>query len=290
MRHSSTHKKALWMPLYIADYLLDTQHLNAAEHGAYLLMLINAWKHDGALPDDNERLRMISRMDKRQWKKSEEVIRAFFYSCDGKLRNKRLDYELENSADRITKSTDQKSKAGKISAAKRKAAAALAKAAKAPSAQHTAPDTPTQNTQLDSQNHTVLLNENSTAVQRPFNGNNTQSQSQYLTKQQVVQLSNNNDNSEHNRAQQLCKTLKKIGINATPQMPIWPKLLLNYSDDVIIACAEQAIQRKPGERLHIHYLLPMLEAQHQRYTPEPENLDQIDFYKPQARFPHVNFV
>ena len=104
-----------WMPLYVGDYLRDTGHLTAAEHGAYLLLLMHAWTKNGVLPDDDLRLRMIAKMDAREWKASKEVIRAFFQSTDEGLRHKRLDGELANANDMI----EQRRAAGKASAEKR---------------------------------------------------------------------------------------------------------------------------------------------------------------------------
>lgn len=44
-----------WLPLYPADYLADTRDLDVAEHGTYLLLLLESWDR-GPLPDDLGRL------------------------------------------------------------------------------------------------------------------------------------------------------------------------------------------------------------------------------------------
>jgi uncharacterized protein YdaU (DUF1376 family) len=78
------------MPFYVGDYLADTQHLNGAQHGAYLLLIMHYWAH-GGLPDDNRRLARIARTRLDHWVKMVPVIGKFFH--DG-WHHKRIDAEL----------------------------------------------------------------------------------------------------------------------------------------------------------------------------------------------------
>lgn len=104
-----------WMPLYTADYLADTMHLNTLQHGAYLLLLMHQWRI-GQVPDDDAQLAAITRCDLATWRKSvAPVIRPFFRSADGVLVQKRLASE-RGRADHIT---DVRALAGKEGAAKR---------------------------------------------------------------------------------------------------------------------------------------------------------------------------
>lgn len=79
-----------WMPLYVADYLADTMHLRAAEHGAYLLLIMHYWR-TGELPADDRQLAQIARMTVADWARSKVVIAAFF---DDGWRHNRVDDEI----------------------------------------------------------------------------------------------------------------------------------------------------------------------------------------------------
>ncbi|MGC0155010.1 YdaU family protein [Chromobacterium vaccinii] len=117
MSRPAKEKRAdIWMPLYIADYLADTSHLSTEEHGAYLLLLMNAWTNEGALPANEERLRRITRMDRTAWEVSWPELKTFFYEEGDQLRHHRLDAEI----DRAKANVKQRSDAGKASAEKRK--------------------------------------------------------------------------------------------------------------------------------------------------------------------------
>jgi len=100
----------LWMPLYIADYRADTAHLSAAQHGAYLLLLMHYWRN-GPLPDDDAQLAMIAKTETKAWRTVSNVIRPFFTSADGKLHQKRMDAERAR-ADSISNTRSEAGKAG----------------------------------------------------------------------------------------------------------------------------------------------------------------------------------
>jgi uncharacterized protein YdaU (DUF1376 family) len=84
-----------WMPLYIADYRADTAHLSAAQHGAYLLLIMHYWT-TGGLPMDDAPLARIAGMTPAEWKKNRPTIAAFF-TADWK--HKRIDAELAKATD-----------------------------------------------------------------------------------------------------------------------------------------------------------------------------------------------
>lgn len=83
-----------WMPLYIADYRADTAHLNAAQHGAYLLLIMHYWQ-TGGLPDDDSQLARIACMTTAEWRKARPVVRPFF--SDG-WKHGRIEFELTEAA------------------------------------------------------------------------------------------------------------------------------------------------------------------------------------------------
>jgi uncharacterized protein YdaU (DUF1376 family) len=83
------------MPLYVADYLRDTRKLTAAEHGAYLLLIMEYWTA-GELPDDDRQLARIASMTPAEWRKARPNVQPFF--VDG-WKHKRIDTELARSAE-----------------------------------------------------------------------------------------------------------------------------------------------------------------------------------------------
>jgi uncharacterized protein YdaU (DUF1376 family) len=100
-----------WMPFYVADYLADTGHLSTLEHGAYLLLIMHYWQHNG-LPENESALAHIARLTPIEWRRARDVLAALFQSG---WKHKRIDSELA-SANAIVLA---KSAAGKAGAAAR---------------------------------------------------------------------------------------------------------------------------------------------------------------------------
>lgn len=67
------------LPLFTDAYMADTRHLTAAQHGAYLLLLMTAWRMpDCKLPDDDKFLARCVAMDLRSWKANRDIVMSFW--------------------------------------------------------------------------------------------------------------------------------------------------------------------------------------------------------------------
>jgi uncharacterized protein YdaU (DUF1376 family) len=106
------------LPLFTDAFLGDTLHLTAAQIGAYMMMLMAAWRApDCTLPNDDTFLARVCRMDKRTWQANKGVILAFWHvTDDAKLFQKRLKDERIYVEDKRNKNVA----AGNASALKRK--------------------------------------------------------------------------------------------------------------------------------------------------------------------------
>lgn len=94
---------APYMPLFVGDYLADTQHLTAAEHGAYLLLIMTYWQREKPLPDDDRKLARIARLGDDEWAAARETLAEFFEARDGLWLHGRIERELEVIADKREK-------------------------------------------------------------------------------------------------------------------------------------------------------------------------------------------
>lgn len=106
------------LPLFTDAFIADTTHLNSAQTGAYLMLIICAWRTpDCRLPDDDKMLSKMARMEPRVWMKNKDTIMAFWRKDEtGKWYQRRLVDERKNVAHRQSQNVI----AGRASALKRK--------------------------------------------------------------------------------------------------------------------------------------------------------------------------
>lgn len=91
------------MPLYVGDYLSDTMHLDGAQHGAYLLLLMHYWR-GSEIPNEEKKLASIARTSMKAWNTHVgPAVMPFFTIEGGMLRQKRMDLELLKAQDISTK-------------------------------------------------------------------------------------------------------------------------------------------------------------------------------------------
>lgn len=67
-----------YMPLWIGDYLRDTQHLTTEQHGAYLLLLAHCWQHGAIPPDDIGRAQITRLITVKRWNAIKAAVLPFF--------------------------------------------------------------------------------------------------------------------------------------------------------------------------------------------------------------------
>jgi uncharacterized protein YdaU (DUF1376 family) len=89
-----------WMPIYWGDYLKDTGHLGAAEHGAYLLMIGHYWCTGEPLPNSDPLLAKITRQALGKWRGMREVLAAFFEINEGGWHHHRVEEEMASAIER----------------------------------------------------------------------------------------------------------------------------------------------------------------------------------------------
>lgn len=104
-------KVDVWMPLFVADYLADTTHLDTELHGAYLLLLMSYWKRGAPLPDDDRQLAAMARMSIPRWMEARPVIEAFFSPVDNLWIHHRVESELASARERVEAASERARKA-----------------------------------------------------------------------------------------------------------------------------------------------------------------------------------
>lgn len=107
-----------FIPFYVADYALDTQHLSLEEHGAYLRLLFLCWTTPGcSIPADPAWIRRRLSIDEETFDRAvAPVVSEFFRRSRGRVYSSRLKAEF----DKAVSAQNGKSRGGTNSAERRK--------------------------------------------------------------------------------------------------------------------------------------------------------------------------
>ena len=106
------------LPLFTDAFIADTVHLDAMETGAYLMLLMCAWRSpDCKLPNDDKLLARYARCNARQWQKIKPSVMSFFEQDE---LQKWYQQRLLKEHIFVTAKLEQQKQAGKASALKRK--------------------------------------------------------------------------------------------------------------------------------------------------------------------------
>lgn len=99
-----------YMKWFWGDYHQDTRHLSRSEHGAYFLLIGEAWNRGGYLPDDDAMLARWAIATPSEWAELKPIVMAFFRLVGGRWKHKRVCEEI----DALTTASRKRKLAGKM--------------------------------------------------------------------------------------------------------------------------------------------------------------------------------
>lgn len=107
-----------YMKLFWGAYHKNTRHLTRDQHGAYFLLIGEAWQRGGSLPDDDRKLAAWALCTPAEWRGMKAVIMDFFVLRRGKWQHDRVREELAAYAATSRKRKEAGKKGGSRSGGK----------------------------------------------------------------------------------------------------------------------------------------------------------------------------
>lgn len=104
-----------YMKLFWGDYHKRTRHLKRDQHGAYFLLIGEAWQLGGALPDDDTKLAAWALCTPQEWAAMKPIVMEFFALRRGKWWHDRVREELASYEATSRKRKEAGKKGGKAS-------------------------------------------------------------------------------------------------------------------------------------------------------------------------------
>ncbi len=239
------------------------------EHGAYGLLLDRCYATEQGIPDGQAH-RLTRARTPAEKAAVDSVLAEFFTLVDGHWMNRRVTGEIDKAHRRIGAAKENGKRGGRP---KKERSGSENETQQKPNESLEGSENETQ----QKPNESLEGSENETQ-QKPSgllagSENETQQKAYHTpytihhinTTTDVVVLPHPQENPPETqlapsptRVGLLCRQLRTLGIDAAPHLQAWTELLPRYSDEQIIACAEAVRDAKPGQRIHLNYLLPKL--------------------------------
>ena len=246
------------MRFFPADYLADTRRLTTEQHGAYLLLLMDSWS-SGALPDDDAVLARVAGLDAESWARTRPAIARYFEIADGKWVHARIEQEREHAQAYAQASSGRGKKAAAARWRKKKAEESAEK-----------PANPVDNLQKDAQAYAQALHGKCPPEPEPeyktsvVNDDVDNSDSSALAKPVASsfagpaglpdQSQRAAADAQRTRAGQLCKLLRRQGVDAGLNVTVQPGhpnvlswVAAGVTDDEAAAACETALLNRRGQ-------------------------------------------
>ena len=108
-----------FMQFYPGDYVQKTANLTTEQHGAYLLMLFAAWGKGGCrLPNNDQQLASIVRLNVRKWKAMKPIIMEFWQEESNFIFNKRQVSDYQKATEKRARRVAAGAKGGEAKSLK----------------------------------------------------------------------------------------------------------------------------------------------------------------------------
>ena len=252
---------------HIGDYAQATAHLSFIEDAAYSRLIRKYYAEEKPIPADLKAVqRLVGARTKEERHAVSDILDEFFELEDDGWHNKRCDDEIARY-----RGKQDKARASAEARWSKRNANAIRTHDENDANASTVNDANAMRTQCEGNAHQSPDTSHQTPVLK-----NTATVSNVVDYQPGAR---DGPGENATRKGMLCKKLRSLGIDAAPHLQGWAELLPAYSDDEIIASAESAREKKPGERLHLNYLLHILRD---RAVPTPARNGQPEKFDPVA--------
>lgn len=225
---------------HIGDYAQATAHLSFVEDAAYSRLIRKYYAEEKPLPGDLKAVqRLAGARTKEERQAVADILEEFFEQESDGWHNKRCDAEIA----RYHAKQDKARASAEARWSKRNAPAMRTQCDDDANASQVN-DAPAMRTQCEGNAH-----QTPDTRHKPLSGSR-------VTEAETL----SRDPPPANPARQgpLSQRLRQLGIDAAPHLLAWATLLPAYSDEEIIAAAQRVREQKPGERISLNYLVPVL--------------------------------